>query len=83
MKTIGTKEHVLSALELALKQDNSEPRYSDEFTVAEYVAGMQAKGINISLRTASGRLESMIHNRLLKKRKIMIGSRFTNLYSKV
>ena len=74
--------NTLSALDLALQQDDTKPKQDDEFTIAEYIAGMRAKGVNLALRTATGRLDNMVHNGLLKKRRMMIGSRFTNLYSK-
>lgn len=74
--------NTLSALDWALQQDDTEQRRDDEFTIVEYIAGMRAKGVNLALRTATGRLDNMVHNGLLKKRRMMIGSRFTNLYSK-
>ena len=74
--------NTLSALDLALQQDDTKPKQDDEFTIAEYIDGMRAKGINLALRTATSRLDNMVHNGLLKKRLMMIGSRFTNLYSK-
>lgn len=82
MKAIGKRESVMSALDWALQQDDTEQRREDEFTIVEYVDGMRAKGVNLALRTATGRLDNMVHNGLLKKRRMMIGSRFTNLYSK-
>lgn len=74
--------NTLSALDWALQQDDTEQRREDEFTIVEYIEGIRAKGVNLALRTATGRLDNMVHNGLLKKRRMMIGSRFTNLYSK-
>lgn len=74
--------NTLSALDWVLQQDDTEQRREDEFTIVEYVDGMRAKGVNLALRTATGRLDNMVHNGLLKKRRMMIGSRFTNLYRK-
>lgn len=82
MKTIGTKSQVLSALDLALNQHDTSPQRADEFTIADYVDGIKAKGSFISNRAARDRLDNLIQKGALKKRQLLIAGRQTNLYSK-
>ena len=73
----------LSALDFALEQSEAAlSRRADEFTVVEYCAGMNAKGIPLKRRSALDRLALLVQSGKLKKRVIIINSRPSNIYSK-
>ncbi len=73
----------LSSLEWALKQSFDAPKSDDEFTVMEYCEMLQKTGIQIKRRQASTRLEEMVAENKLTKRKINIDGSQTNLFRKV
>jgi hypothetical protein len=82
MKTIGNRKQVMSALDYALEQTDTEKRKADEFTSSEYYRALIAKGVKISDSGAMYRLKEMVARGELVKRKTMINGATTNLYSK-
>lgn len=82
MKAIGKRESVMSALDWALQQDDTEQRRDDEFTVDDYIARKEQDGVYLSKRAARDRLDALIRKKKIKKRKISVNGCFRNVYSK-
>lgn len=77
-KKIGNQ----SALEFALSQLSTDQKLEDEFSVDDFIQSLAAQGENISVSSATTRLNTLLLKKLFKKRKVRMGGRMINLYSK-
>ena len=72
----------LSALDALIREtiEDSRPPSEGEFTAADYVSGLQAGGLKISLDGAFKRLARKVQNGELASRQARIAGSTTNIY---
>jgi len=74
--------HHLSALDAYIQEQvaASQPRQESEFTLIDYMEKMRASGIEILISTAKRHMQTLIDEKKISKRSLVIKGCKTNLY---